>query len=123
MNFKTTIVLIVLLIVLGGVVFFTRDKGGKDTSSETTESKTTSDRALFADVKTEDITKLTVKPSDGQPITLEKANAAWSLKQPVQAPAETFEVDSLVRSIAELKSHGTLGQTSENDKSTGLAAP
>ena len=117
MNFKTTLILAVVLLGLGAYIFFTKDKGG----GEKTEVADTSERKLFT-VKPEDITKITVTPADGKRMVLQKpADGKWRLAEPVAAQAEAFEVDNLARTLAELRAHGRMTESSDN--ATGLASP
>ena len=62
----------------------------------------------MVDVKAEDVTKLAILPAGGKPVVFEKSGADWRMVQPVQAPAETFEVDGLVRDVVGLTSRGQM---------------
>src|SRR3954470_21651293 len=117
MNFKTTLVLIFLLAVAAGALYFTRDKGGGGESDSSTASK--SAQKVF-DVSESDVNKLAVTSSDGKKLVVEKADGKWRLAEPVHAPAEAFEVDSLVRSVADLQARS---QARADAKDTGLDKP
>src|ERR1044072_9403153 len=106
MNFKTTIVLVILVLVLGGYLFFTRDRG-----SDSESSTSSGNERKLLDVSSTDVTKLVITPSSGPCTVLEKSNATWKLTEPVAAPAETFELDSLIRAVADLKSRGQAKQS------------
>jgi hypothetical protein len=119
MNFKTTLILAVVLLGLGAYIFFTRDHGGEKTKPDEVTDAT--ERKLF-EVKPEDVTKITVTPADGKRMVLVKGtDGKWQILEPVSAPAEAFEVDSLARSLAELKSHGRV--SSGDTAATGLSSP
>jgi len=99
MNFKTTIVLAVLLLI-GGVLFFVTRNNGAQQNEKSVESQ----QKVFSDLQPTDVTKLTIAPAEGAKLALEKSGAAWHMTEPVNAPAEYFEVDALVRAIANLES-------------------
>src|SRR5438105_11593596 len=106
MNFKTTVVLIVILAAVGGYLFYTRDQGTKTETTETEQKK-------LIDVTVPNVTKLTVTSSDGKKIVLEKSGVLWQMLDPVKATADTFEVDSLIRTIAELQARGSTKITTD----------
>lgn len=120
MNFKTTIVLVVLLLAAGLAVLFTRD-GGTDpaTGGAGDTEQVARQQRLLPDVQPADVTRLTIAAADGKKTTLEKSGANWRLVEPVAAPAQAFEVDSLVRAIANLESTNTVAP----DPSMGLEKP
>src|ERR1041385_8031021 len=101
-NFKTTVVLIVLLLVAGVALFFTRDRGTGEEGEKTAKKA----QKVF-DVTEHDITKLAIVSNDGKKPTLEKSDGGkWRLSDPVNAPADSFNADALVRSVASLESRG-----------------
>ena len=103
MNFKTTVVLIVLLLAAGVALYFTSDRGTGDNKTDTTAKKA---QKVF-DVSENDVTKLAISSAtEGKKLTLEKIDGKWRLTEPVNAPGDTFAVDSLVRSVAALESRG-----------------
>jgi hypothetical protein len=116
MNFKTTVVLIVLLAIVGIYVFVSRDS---ETKTEVTEGE----QKKLVDVTLTDIYKLTITPADGKKTVLEKVGTGWRLVEPVNAAAETFEVDSLLRAITDLQSRGQLQVTADKASATGLDHP
>ncbi len=120
MNFKTTLVLLVLLFAAGLTLFFTRDRSGNSESASDTAKKA---QKVF-DVNEADLTKLTVTSSaDGKKLAIEQSNGKWRLTEPVNAPADSFSVDSLVRAITGLESRGEVSGGSADAKSTGLDNP
>ncbi|HEX8522804.1 MAG TPA: DUF4340 domain-containing protein [Tepidisphaeraceae bacterium] len=122
MNFKTTLVLLVVLIGLGIYIFASGTASKTDDKKSDTEVAA-GERKLF-DAKPEDIVKITVAPAEGKRMVLDKgATANWKLLEPVNAPAEAMEVDSLARALADLRAHGTIKNASENASSTGLSSP
>jgi len=121
MNFKTTIVLIALLAVAGAVLLFTRDRGGEQATT-TTDTKATPQK-VFADVQANDVTKLAITPADGKKLVVAKTGGKWQMTEPVNAPAEAFEVDGLVRAVAGIESRGEVSEKTADAKATGLASP
>src|SRR5690349_9816349 len=114
MNFKTTIVLIIVLIGLGVAVYFTRESAPSEKPT-----KTETDRKIL-DVTPADVTKVSITSADGSQTVLEKSGTAWKLAAPVSAGAETFEVDSTVRAITDMKAHARVDEPSE---AMGLSKP
>src|SRR5687768_8009804 len=113
MNFKTTIVLVALLAVAGLVALLSRDKGGDD-AQQTIQSQ-----QKVLDVEPGDVTKLTITSADNKKLVLERSGTAWRLSEPVAAAAESFEVDSLLRSITGLESTSIITDAT----ATGLDKP
>jgi hypothetical protein len=124
MNFKTTIVLIVLLAVAGIALLVTR---GHDNTAETgTAADTTAAKAekVFDGIQSTDVTKLAIAPADGgKKLVLDKSGGKWRMTEPVDAPAEAFAVDELVRAVAGLESRGEVTEKTADAKATGLASP
>jgi len=120
MNFKTTLILLAVLLGLGAFIFFSKSSSEGEKKTET--EATANERKLF-DVQSTDVTKIAVTPADGKRMVLERSGGTWKLTEPVQAAAETFEVDSLARALAELKSHAKVKASSQDAAATGLANP
>ena len=117
MNFKTTIILIVLLAGAGAWLLFSREPAPK------AETTTTDQGTKLLDIDAKDVNEIVVTPSDGPAFSLKKTGSDWNLTEPVQAPAETFEVDSLIRGFTDAVTHGQVDPSGTNALSTGLAAP
>jgi hypothetical protein len=117
MNFKTTIVLIVLLAAAGVTLFFTREPSAKTDTSSSTEG------AKLVELDAKDVNKIIVTPSDSPGYTLEKVGADWQITAPVKAPAETWQVDALLRAVTDAHTRGQVDVGGANAASTGLATP
>jgi hypothetical protein len=116
MNFKTTIILLVLLLGAGTYVVIDRLASRNRDSVEVVQNP----HRLFDVKDKDDVTSLTIKPADGGEIRLEKqADNKWRMTKPVEAPAESWQVDSLVRELVELESRREVDQ----DKEMGLDTP
>ena len=111
MNFKTTIVLIVLLAIAAGWLLLTREHTSDSTASPASAS--------LISLTPADVTKVVVSSAEGAGFTLEKSGADWRLTAPVLAPAESFEVDSLIRAFTDAKPTGSVDASS----SSGLNPP
>jgi hypothetical protein len=102
MNFKTTLILLVALVLVGGYVVYDRVSGhDKDTAETSADSK-----KLF-DVKDKDaVNSVTIKSLDDGEIVLTKVEETgkWRMTKPVDAAAEGWQVDSLVRDLISLES-------------------
>jgi hypothetical protein len=120
MNFKTTVVLLGLLVVAFGALWFTREQGGGEGGTGTVAEDRK--QKLF-DVAAGDVNKLVIASADGKRMLVEKSGAKWRMTEPVTAPAEAFEVDSLIRAITELESRGKVSADSASAEATGLAKP
>ena len=119
MNFKTTVVLIVLLAVAVGALYFTREKKAEDGGRVVEENR----QKLF-DIKAEDVNRVVVAAGDGRKMALEKAGGGkWRMTEPVQAAAEAFEADNLVRALVDLESRGTVDSENASASATGLDKP
>lgn len=116
MNFKTTIVLIALLAFAGVAVFVTRDSGKIDDAASKSAEK------VF-ELADGDVVKVSIAPAVGTKLVVEKTDGKWRLTEPVKAPAEAFEVDSLVRALAGLESRGEVRASTADAKATGLDNP
>ncbi|HXE54789.1 MAG TPA: DUF4340 domain-containing protein, partial [Tepidisphaeraceae bacterium] len=115
MNFKTTVVLLVLLALAGiyiGVQHFV--------GTSNTETAVTNTNKLVS-ANTDDVSKVAITHSDGSKIVLTKSGSDWKLTEPLQAPADKFAVDDLVRQLTGLQSRGHL--PADQKASVGLDKP
>jgi hypothetical protein len=104
MNFKTTIILLVILAVVGA--FFAYDRfAGHDKETVETASAT---NKLFDVKDKDDVNSVTIKSQDGSEIVLAKVDNKWRMTKPVEAAAESWQVDSLVRDLVGLESKATV---------------
>jgi hypothetical protein len=102
MNFKTTLILLVLLAVVGAFVAYDRFSGRDKETVETTSNV----NRLF-DVKDKDaVNSVSIKSQDDGEIVLTKVGETgkWRMTKPVDAAAEGWQVDSLVRDLIALES-------------------
>ena len=105
MNFKTTVILLVILAVVGAFVAYDRLAGH---DKETVETASATNK-LFDVKDKDDVSSVTIKSQDGSEIVLAKAaDNKWRMTKPVDAAAENWQVDSLVRDLVGLESKATV---------------
>ena len=114
MNFKTTILLLVLLAVVGGYFAFEHYKGQNAPPPAQTTSK-------LLDVDSNNVKQVSITQPDGKKIALEKSGSQWRLTGPVNAPADSFAVDELLRQVTSLTPRGQL--PADQKTSVGLDHP
>jgi hypothetical protein len=115
MNFKTTMILLVALVLVGGYVVYDRFSGhDKETAETSADSK-----KLFDVKDPEDVNSVTIRSADGSEIVLTKVDTKWRMTKPVDAAAEGWQVDGLVRDLLGMESRGTVDPKGE----TGLDKP
>src|SRR5438552_3343670 len=96
MNFRTTVFLLALLLVAGTLALVIHYRQ----EHQPTETK---DERKLVDLEEKDLAKVIVMPSGGKRMVLEKSGSEWKLSEPINAPADTFAVDSLVSGLINLK--------------------
>lgn len=94
MNPKTTIVAAILLAALGAYIYFYEREPVEDTDPDQEE--------VF-EVETEDFKQIEIERLGSGTLKVTKNDESWRILEPVEAAADTTEVESLARSIAELE--------------------
>jgi hypothetical protein len=118
MNFRTTLLLLVVLIAAGVLYFVLSSNEPKTevrTDDESGQQQTTGTK-LIPNITTAGVDKVVVaSPKGGKPpLVLERAGASdWRMRSPIDAPADSFKVEDLIREVLELR---TTGRTSSNGK-------
>jgi hypothetical protein len=103
MNFKTTIALLVLLAGLGIYLFVSRSNApDTDTPVKPAEAK------KLIDIKSEDVTKVSITSADGKVLTLERPGFDWQITAPLKGAADNSTVSQLLSDITGLTSQGQL---------------
>ena len=122
MNFKTTIILMAILALVAGVAMYVhsthRDAGSGNPPLVVDAKNANAGKPLF-DIKSAEVSTLDIRPSDSAEFSLAKSGTNWRLTKPVNAPAQSFEVEGLLTQILGLRS---LGQV-EPDQAVGLNPP
>jgi hypothetical protein len=114
---KSTLILIAIAAVLVALVYFLEIK--KDDSPEVDEDQTS--KAAFT-FKREDVASITVS-RQGETFVLESQDGKWLITQPINAPADEGEADSLARAIVDARVERKISASEENKGSYGLAEP
>ena len=114
MNFKTTILLLVVLAAVGAYFAVEHFKGQ---SPQTTTQNT----GKLLDIDSSNVKQVSITQPDGRKIALEKSGAQWRLTDPVNAPADTFAVEELLRQVTSLTPRGQL--PADQKASVGLDHP
>ncbi len=98
MKFRTTLILLVILIVaLGGVLLVENKSKAVKEKKEQEE--------MLTDLKSGDIEKLQLTSSGQMTITIQKDEKDnWQITEPLRAQADSYEVNSLVETLANLRS-------------------
>jgi hypothetical protein len=114
MNFKTTILLLVLLAAVGAYFAIEHFKG------QTAQPPTQTTGKLL-DIDSNNVKQVVITQPDGKKIALEKSGLQWRLTDPVNAPADSFAVDELLRQVTSLAPRGQL--PADQKASVGLDHP
>ncbi len=97
MKFRTTLILLCVFAVLLAAVLFFDSRGKKAAAQKEKEGK-------LVDLASSDIRKITLKSGAETKISMEKdEDGGWLITEPLQAKAETSEVESLVNSFSNLR--------------------
>ena len=107
MNFKTTAILACLLVIILGAVSYVY--------YNTRNAAPVAQKPILNELKTDDIKSIKVTSKDGKSLLLEKNGKEWMIAQPFKAQADSFRVDSLIRSLSTEKS---LGDDEKSDLKT-----
>src|SRR5687768_11316808 len=118
MNFRTTATLIGLLAVLTIVLLFVRSRGDDDSERDLVKEE-----PKLVSLESSDVNKVVVTSADKRKLVLEKSGANWRMTEPVNAAADTFAVDSLVRAVTGLRSSGEVQVDAQNRDSVGVDTP
>ncbi|MDH4196327.1 MAG: DUF4340 domain-containing protein [Candidatus Aminicenantes bacterium] len=95
-TFRTAFILLFVFVALLAVVLFFEKKGQKDQARKEKEGQ-------LIDVASADIEKITLMKEDGT-LTFEKdAQGTWRITEPLEAGADSYEVNSLADTLASLR--------------------
>jgi|CXWL01.1.fsa_nt_gi hypothetical protein len=110
----STLVLVVVLAGLGGYIYFVENK--KPAASPDA-------RAKAFDVTTDEIEELQITITDGDSSTLKKVDNRWQLVSPVEAEADSSEVNNMASSLASLDVQRVVDEAPADLGQFGLATP
>src|SRR5437868_6489260 len=100
MNTKTTFILFLLLLIVGVIVAITA-RHGSEPAQVAAEKK-------LIDIDQAEIIRVVVTPQGGTNLTLEMRDNKWLITEPINARAQSYNVDDLVRGLTNLKARGTV---------------
>jgi hypothetical protein len=110
-SLRSTLVLIVILGGLVGYIYYLNK--GESSPTETKEK-------AFASLKSEDIEEVQIKAADGQTSRVQKADGAWKITSPEEAPADQGELSSITSSLATLDIQRVVDENAADLKQYGL---
>jgi hypothetical protein len=110
MRYTTTLILAAIVMAAGVIIYAYRDRL---TGEAKPPEKPTEARALLEKVALDDIISATLeeRAADGQTkatFALKKSEGQWRLAEPVDYPADAYEVDRLVRAAVDAKYRQTV---------------
>ncbi|MCP5068872.1 MAG: DUF4340 domain-containing protein, partial [bacterium] len=115
MNPRTTLWMTVAVAALGAFVWFW-EVGGADerAAAELTEKE------VFPDLVPADLSALVLQTTDEQSVRLERAAEGWTLREPIEFPADASAADALANAVADLVTESVFDDP-EPRESYGLA--
>ncbi|MEP0844457.1 MAG: DUF4340 domain-containing protein, partial [Phycisphaerae bacterium] len=122
MNTKTTLFLLLAAVVAAGVLFLTVQPWK---APETAKEPEPAAKPLF-EKKPEGIDRVEVVLRDGGKRAFAKEGDDWAMTEPLQAPANKYEVDQIVNTIGDLKYTRSFGKNDKDrpkETTTGLDKP
>jgi ribosomal protein L12E/L44/L45/RPP1/RPP2 len=111
---KSFLILLLLAAGIGSYAYFVESK--RDTTADST---TKHPKLLTADAGK--ITEIDVHAASGDDTTLKKSGDTWQITSPIQASADSAQVNSLVSSLTSLESQRTIDEHPASVASFGLS--
>jgi hypothetical protein len=111
--FVRTSIAVAILAALGAYYYFVERK--RPATTEKVKEK------VFAGLDRKKIKEISLVPAGGEAVRLVKAGEAWTMTQPLTAPAAANEVDALVSSIESLEIDEVVAETAADASEYGLA--
>jgi hypothetical protein len=108
---RSFLVLVVIAGGLGGYLYYDSKHPAEDTKKN---------EKVFADLKSDAITQVTVKSDKGETTTAQKQSNAWQLTQPVQAPADEAELSGITSNLASAEVQSVIDEKPSDVKQFGL---
>ena len=117
MNFRGLIVAVVILAGLGGVLYWSQHRTPPADNAATSASAT----PVILKVNAADVTQLTVKQKQSDPVTLQKADAGkWQITQPKPYRADQETVAGMLSTLSGLSADRVVEDKASNLKQYGL---
>ena len=112
---KSFLILLLLAAGIGSYAYFVESK--RDTTADSTTTK--HPKILTADAAK--VGEIQVHAASGDVTTLTKSGGHWQITAPIQADADSAQVDSLVSSLTSLESQRTIDEHPSSVASYGLS--
>ena len=101
MHGRTTFIAAVVLVALGAYIYFY--EGEEHFFSGEPASETESEMEKVFDLETGDLREIEIQRKEGASIELGKDGESWRILEPIQADADSTEVDTLLSNITGLE--------------------
>jgi uncharacterized ParB-like nuclease family protein len=119
MNFRGLIVAVVILAGLGGVLYWSQHRKPEDNAATSTSAT-----PVILKVNTADVTQLTVRQKQSDPVTLQKADAGkWQITQPKPYRADQEAVAGILSTLSGVSADRVVEDKASNLKQYGLDPP
>jgi hypothetical protein len=120
MNFRGLIVAVVILAGLGGVLYWSQHRKPPEDSAAPSASAA----PVILKVNAADVTQLTVKQKQSDPVTLQKADTSkWQITQPKPYRADQETVAGMLSTLSGLNADRVVEDKASNLKQYGLDPP
>jgi hypothetical protein len=120
MNFRGLIVAVVILAGLGGVLYWSQHRKPPADNAATSTSAT----PMILKVNTVDVTQLTVKQKQADPVVLQRVDAnKWQITQPKPYRADQETVAGMLSTLSGLSANRVVEDKASNLKQYGLDPP
>jgi hypothetical protein len=120
MNFRGLIVAVVILAGLGGVLYWSQHRK----PAEDNAAPSASAAPVILKVNAADVTQLTVKQRQSDPVVLQKADASnWQITQPKPYRADQETVAGMLSTLSGLSADRVVEDKASNLKQYGLDPP
>jgi Domain of unknown function (DUF4340) len=117
MNFRGLIVAVVILAGLGGVLYWSQHRKPPEDNAPSSASAA----PVILKVNTADVTQLTIKQKQADPVTLQKADAGkWQITQPKPYRADQETVAGMLSTLSGLNADRVVEDKASNLKQYGL---
>jgi len=110
MKFKKTLILLIIFLVLLTLVYFLEIKHKGETDTE--------DKFVY--FPSENIQKIVFKKQDHSMIFIKQESGDWFILEPIEAKADSYEINRLVESFSDLKSERTVEEVPSNLEKYGI---
>ena len=114
MNPKTTFIVAIVTVALGGYIYLYEREPIEESDSE---------REKVFDVESADIEEIEIVRAEGEGLKLKKDNESWMIVSPIEARADTNEVETLTGNIVDLESERVVAEGAIQLEDFGLAEP